>query len=153
MSYYVQLQLTWEEDVAARRPVDLERIVQAAKAVANECGWSEDILDDVRTACASPMLAPPGFKGLQAYGVIHLVREISRRIPEATFHARGCGEVQSDLWIRTFRAGQTTVERGPFDELEAPIPEELLVAAKAAHAAAQPETRLRRWWRRLVGEG
>ncbi len=152
MSYYTQLQLTWEDDGASLERLEVDRIVEAAAAVASEMNWSADILGDVRSACDSSILSPPGFNDLQAHGVIHLVREISSKFPEATFYAKGCGEAHWDVWIRTFRAGQVMLERGPFDELEPPMPEELLASAKAAGIAAQGKVRKGRWWRRLVGD-
>ena len=132
MSYYTQLQVNWNDLDRASGDISVEDVLSAAKGFVREHDWSEDLLVDLRSACNLSTLGPPGFNRALSYGIIDLMEHVSRELPDVTFFVKGSGEEFWDIWVREFRNGAPVAERGPFDELGAPIPEELreVVAAR-----------------------
>ena len=136
MGLQTQLSLSWNDSEHASGSLSVERVIDAARTFVIRQNWSEDVLTDLRDSMSTNGLGPPAFNRVLSYGVIELLRSVSEQIPDVVFYAKGAGEEFWDIWFREFKAGSELRGSGPFDEHEAPIPEELLAQAKAAHAAA-----------------
>jgi hypothetical protein len=154
MSYYTQLSLSWNDADYARGTLTVDAIADAAKGFLAEHHWSEDVIGDLRQSCEFVTLGPPGFNSAYADGVIQLIEHISKQFPEVVFYAKGAGEEFHDIWIREFKGGEVTVQRGPFDELAPPPSPELMEAfLKFKEESAAQEQRKRKdkpWWKRIL---
>jgi hypothetical protein len=136
MSSHSQLSLSWNDSDRAAGSLQVDQVVESARDFVHQQGWSEDVLEDLRSSCNSDLLGEPGFNGVMSYGIIEMIKSVSEAYPDTTFYAKGAGEEFGDLWLREFRAGVEQRRQGPFDDYAPPIPDELLAQAKAAYAAA-----------------
>jgi len=156
MSYYSQLQLSWDDSDCSKGNVTGEMLADLALRFARENNWSEEVSSDLKVACESDHLSNLGFNKAHAFGIIDLLAYISSNLPDVTFYAKGSGEEFFDIWVRVFRGGIATAQHGPFEPDPESMPtgndvvlldEELRNDLKLS----QKQPIRKPWWKRMMG--
>jgi hypothetical protein len=154
MSYYSQLQLSWDDSDFPQGNLTVEMLGEIASEFANTNNWSQEIVSDLKGACESEQLGDLGFNNAYSHGINELLEFVSKKFPEVTFYAKGSGEEFLDIWIRVYRGGFATMQFGPFvSEDEAMFPQGNVASMDAEHRDAfdngPKKPSPKPWWKKI----
>lgn len=116
MSYYTILELSWDDSDYPKGSIAVGDILLAAKPYIEANGWHDDVLGDIENAAKGFGNQSPGFNGIHGVAIIDLLQQVSLKIPQVRFFARGVGEEFDDFWSIELLAGEAVTHTGPYAE-------------------------------------